>query len=62
MVLRAVQHLAAVPASTAVVYCEGQFGEQDGKTVYSTRNLPGSTPVLAFSADVRIRLVSCMNT
>ena len=23
--------------------------EQDGKTVYSTRNLPGSTPVLAFS-------------
>lgn len=23
--------------------------EQDGKTVYSTRNLPGSTPVLAYS-------------
>jgi len=23
--------------------------QQDGKTVYSTRNLPGSTPVLAFS-------------
>jgi hypothetical protein len=23
--------------------------EQDGRTVYSTRNLPGSTPVLAFS-------------
>lgn len=24
--------------------------QQDGRTVYSTRNLPGSTPVLAFSA------------
>ena len=32
MVLRAVRPLAASPAATAVVYCEGNFGAVDGKT------------------------------
>ncbi len=32
MVLRAVPHHAAVPAATAVVYCEGNFAAIDGKT------------------------------